>query len=161
MDVRDVEEAEANDLLRRFAVAVFEKQRVSAALMLMTPERRSEWAHDWVVGELEAGSDLMSWDELEALELSLASVDAGHRLWADFAGDTLRCWHDLWRDLPAALDGRGQVRVGRHLTPEEWAALPGQVTLTFNAPPRTGPPIFQVWVDPGESGLLIADVIAV
>lgn len=161
----EVDKDAALEVLRSFSVAVFEQRQFSTAIRFFTRESQHDWAHEWVVGELEdsnvgAGDIDLLWSEKDEVVSSLSSMDAGYPLWSKYAADTLRVWQDIWQTLPDALEGRGTVNVGRYRTPEEWASMPGQVTVTVGRRVRKGPPVYRVYFDLTESGWLIADINA-
>lgn len=155
---RELDQDAALDLVRQFARAVFESQRFLSALPLFSDESRREWAHEWVVGELEAGNDDLSWAEEDELVASLYSMDTGHRLWDVYAADTLSLWQQLWTSLPEALRGSGSIHLGRYRTAEEWRSVGVETTLIVGGPARTGPPNFWIWFEESESGLSIESI---
>ncbi len=158
MSGRKLDEDAALDVVHRFATAVFEKQRFLSAVPLFTDESRREWAHEWVVGELEAGNDALSWSEKDEVVMSLHSMDTDHRLWDIYAADTLALWRDLYERLPEALLGSGSIHLAYHRTPEEWQALGAETTIIVGAPDRTGPPNFCIWFEEADSVLSIESI---
>lgn len=94
MSDRDLDEDAALEVVQQFATAVFKKQSFLSALLLFSNESRHEWAHEWVVGELEyvnlgASNTVLSWSEKNEVVSSLQSMDTDHRLWDVYAADTL------------------------------------------------------------------------
>lgn len=163
MSNRDVDEDAALAVVRQFATSVFEKQRFLSALPLFSEESRREWAHEWVVGELEAANlgasdTVLSWSEKDEVVSSLQSMDTGHRLWDMYAAETLSLWQHLWAGLPDALRGLGSIHLGPHRTSEEWRAMGAETTITVGGQDRPGPPSFWIWFEESESVLSIESI---
>jgi hypothetical protein len=124
-----LDEDAALEVVRLFSSAVHEKRRFLSALPFFSDESRREWAHEWVVGELEyvnlgASNTVLSWTEKDDVVSSLHTMDTDHRLWDVYAADTLSLWQHLWTRLPEALQGSGSIHLGRYRTPRSggrWA----------------------------------------
>lgn len=163
MSDRGLDEDAALEVVQRFATAVFERQSFLSALLLFSDESRREWAHEWVVGELEninlgESNTVLSWSEKDEVVSSLHSFDTDHRLWDVYAAGTLSLWQQLWVRLPEALRGLGNIYLGRCRTPEEWRVMGAKTTITVGGPERTGPPSFWIWFEESESVLTIESI---
>jgi len=163
MSNRDLDENAAIQVVGQLASDVFDKQRFSSALSLFSDESRREWAHEWVVGELEyvnlgASSTVLSWSEKDEVVSSLQSMDTDHRLWDAYAADTLSLWQNLWKRLPEVLHGSGSIQLARYPTPEEWYAAGVETTIIVGGPDRAGPPKFWIWFEESESVLSIESI---
>jgi hypothetical protein len=158
MSGEDLDEDVALDLVHRLATAVFQERRFLSALPLFSDQSRRDWAHEWVVGELEAGNEALSWSDADELVMSLHSMDTDHRLWDAYAADTLSLWQHLWERLPDALLGSGRIHLRRYRTPEEWRAAGATVTITVGALEPTGPPTFWIWFEEADSVLSIESI---
>lgn len=92
----------AQEVALAWVDAVMDRGDLSAAWPLTDPTLRLVLAQDWVWTHRHepAIGHNQDWDEI-ANALAAASDPQGHALWARFADDVVKGWHQIWRGFSA------------------------------------------------------------